>query len=70
MVLVRKVGVDLLGINQEPFPAFNLVGVGFPFGIRGYEGACAGYAVVEQIVVPGIGTIRVQRVTLFPALLI
>lgn len=57
MVLVRKVGVDLLGINQEPFPAFNLVGVGFSFGIRGYEGACAGYAVVEQIV-PGVGTIR------------
>ena len=70
MVLVRKVGVDLLGINQEPFPAFNLVGVGFPFGIRGYEGACAGYAVVEQIVVPGVGTIRVQRFTLFPAVLI
>ena len=70
MVLVRKVGVDLFRINQEPFSAFNLVGVGHALGIRGYEGACAGYAVVEQIVVPGVGTVGVQRFTLFPAVLI
>ena len=38
MVLVRAVGVNLLWVDKEPFPAFDVIGIGHAFGIRGHQG--------------------------------
>ena len=52
MVLVCKVGVDLVWDKSGTLPRFNLVGVGFPLESVDMRVPNAGYAVVEQIVVP------------------